>query len=221
MDRVELSANLRTKTGKGIARQLRRDGLVPGIVYGNKNNTPISLNGKDLTTLLRKTSANLLLHLKIENEKDKIVVIKEIQKGVIKRDILHLDLLEISMEKKLKITAPVEATGTPVGAKMGGILTRLMRKIKVECLPNNIPQSIAVDVTNLDVGQTLHVRDIQAPSGTTILDNPDETVFAVNLPEAEKSKEEAEETPEAAPAAAGEPETSTENKEKPASEKDK
>lgn len=221
MEKVELAANLRTKTGKGIARQLRRDGLVPGIVYGNKDNVPISLNGKDLSTLLRKTSANPILHLKIENKKDKIVVIKEIQKGVIKRDILHLDLLEISMKKKLKITPPVEATGIPIGTKMGGILTRLMRKIKVECLPGDIPQAIEVDVTNLDVGQTSHVRDIQAPTGVTILNHPDETVFAVNLPEAEKSKGEAEETSEAVPVAAGAPEASTEDKAKPASEKDK
>ncbi len=222
MKKIEFAGNLRTKTGKGVARQLRRNGFVPGIVYGNNDNLLISLNSKDLSSLLRKSGANIILHLKIEKNKDRIVVFKEIQKDVITRDLLHIDLMEISMNKKLRLSAPIEETGTAIGIKTGGILTRLLREIKIECLPADIPQSIKIDITHLEVGQNLHVSEIKVPSGITILDNPDDTVFAVNLPEAEKSTEEAEEAAEEVPAAAeGAAEAPSGDKGKSTQEKDK
>ncbi len=205
MKELELQGSLRSETGKGKARRLRKNGLIPGIVYGNKANLMVTLNHDDMAKLLKKAKANAIFNLKVEKNKDRKVVIKELQRNVITRDFLHVDLFEISMEKKIKISVPIEETGLAVGIKMGGILTHILRELKVECLPESIPETIKIDVSNLDVGHNLHVRDIVVPDGVTILSNPDETICSVNLPEAEKSKEaEEEEAATAEAAAAGE-----------------
>ena len=222
MEKIELQGNLRTETGKGSARQLRRDGLIPGIVYGNKENIMVSINHKEIAGLLQKAKANTIFNLKIEKNKDRTVVIKELQKKVIHKGFLHVDLLEISMDKKLKISVPIEESGTAIGIKMGGILTHTLREIKVECLPTNIPQSINIDVSNLDVGQTMHIRDIETPEGVTILNNSDETVCAVSLAEAEKSKETVEaEAAEVAATAEAPTDAAADTKEKTAEDKSK
>ena len=202
MKELELQGSLRSETGKGKARQLRKNGLIPGIVYGNKANLMVTLNHDDMAKLLKKAKANAIFNLKVEKNKDRKVVIKELQRNVITRDFLHVDLFEISMKKKIKISVPIEETGQPVGVKMGGILTHILRELKVECLPESIPETIKIDVSNLDVGHNLHVRDIVMPDGVTILSNPDETICSVNLPEAEKSKEAEEEEAAATEAAA-------------------
>lgn len=189
METIELSGNTREKTGKGVARQLRRDGLTPGTVYGKKEVFSISVNSRELFKLFRKTGTNTMLNLKIKDKKDRMVIIKELQKNAITREIIHIDLLETSMDKKLRIKVPIKETGTAVGIKMGGILTHLIREIEVECLPADIPHDIQIDISGLEVGQTLHVRDINISSNIAILNNPDETICVVNLPEAEKSKE--------------------------------
>ncbi len=222
MEKIELQGNLRTETGKGSARQLRRDGLIPGIVYGNKENIMVSINHKEIAGLLQKAKANTIFNLKIEKNKDRTVVIKELQKEVLHKGFLHVDLLEISMDKKLKISVPIEESGTAIGIKMGGILTHTLREIKVECLPTNIPQSINIDVSNLDVGQTMHIRDIETPEGVTILNNSDETVCAVSLAEAEKSKETEEaEAAEVAATAEAPADAAADTKEKTVEDKSK
>ena len=202
MKELELQGSLRSETGKGKARRLRKNGLIPGIVYGNKANLMVTLNHDDMAKLLKKAKANAIFNLKVEKNKDRKVVIKELQRDVITRDFLHVDLFEISMEKKIKISVPIEETGLAVGIKMGGILTHILRELKVECLPESIPETIKIDVSNLDVGHNLHVRDIVVPDGVTILSNPDETICSVNLPEAEKSKEAEEEEAAATEASA-------------------
>ena len=222
MEKIELQGNLRTETGKGSARQLRRDGLIPGIVYGNKENIMVSINHKEIAGLLQKAKANTIFNLKLEKNKDRTVVIKELQKKILHKGFLHVDLLEISMDKKLKISVPIEESGTAIGIKMGGILTHTLREIKVECLPTNIPQSINIDVSNLDVGQTMHIRDIETPEGVTILNNSDETVCAVSLAEAEKSKETEEaEAAEVATTAEAPADAAADTKEKTVEDKSK
>lgn len=221
METVELAGNLRTKTGKGAAKQFRRNGLIPGTVYGNKENLLITIDNKNLFRLLKKAQTNAILNLKIENNKNRNVVIKEMQKDIITRDILHVDLLEISMKKKLKIAVPIEETGTAIGTKMGGVLTYLVRDIKVECLPENIPQTIKVDVTGLDIGHSLHIRNITIPDGVTVLDNPDDTVCVLKIVEAEKSKEAEEGAAETEVAAEAGAETPADDKEKASGDKDK
>lgn len=204
MNKLELQGSLRTTTGKGEGRRLRNDGFIPAVVYGNKENMMLSINNKEIVKLLKKTKANAVFNLKVDKVKDKIVVIKEIQRDVMTRNFLHVDLLEISMDKMLKINVPVQETGIAMGIKLGGILTHVLRELKVECLPTNIPESIKVDVSNLDVGQTLHVSDVEVPAGVTILNAPDDVVCALSLPEAEKSKE-VEDAEAAAAAAAAAP----------------
>jgi large subunit ribosomal protein L25 len=198
MKELELQGSLRTETGKGKATRLRKNGLIPGIVYGNKGNLMVTINHDDMVRLLQKATANAIFNLKVEKKEDRKVVIKEVQRDVITRNFLHVDLFEISMKKKIKISVPIEETGQPVGIKMGGILTHILRELKVECLPESIPETIKIDVSNLDVGHNLHVRDIEVPDGVTVLSNPDETICSVNLAEAEKSKEPEEEEAAAA-----------------------
>lgn len=224
MERMELQGNLRTETGKGGARQLRREGRVPAIVYGSKGNTMLSLNTREMSRVLSKMKSNTILNLKVGDKKEKMVVVKELQKNVVSRDLLHVDLLEISMDKKLKLSVPIKETGKPIGIKLGGILTHLLRELRIECLPADIPESIEIDVSSLDIGHNLHVQDIEAPKGVAIMNSPEEVICAVNLPEAEKSKEaeegEVAEGAEGTPPEAGEA-SAEDGKEKAGEDKDK
>jgi large subunit ribosomal protein L25 len=216
MPQLSLAARLRTDTGKGAARRLRRDNQVPAIFYG-PSSQPVMLAVKylDLQTLLKSTdSENVIFQLQIESgqgTESKTVMLKELQADPIKPVYYHADFYEISMDKELTLNVPVHLVNTPAGASKGGILQHVKRDLLVSCLPGNLVEFLEVDVSALDIGDAVHVRDIALPQGMKAADDGDTTIAVVTPPhvvaekveevaEEEKAAEEAAEAPKEEPA---------------------
>lgn len=196
MEKIILKAEARTEVGKRVAKDLRAKGLIPANVYkGGKSATNLQIAIGDLTGILRtKAGENVIITLKISGDKaakDKTVVIKEIQREPIKDQILHVDFNEISLDEALKVNVPLTAHGEPVGVKVdGGVLEHVIRELQVECLPTAIPEKLEVDVSNLKIGDAIHVKDINAPEGVKILNDAELIAMIVKPPKVEVPKEE-------------------------------
>jgi large subunit ribosomal protein L25 len=202
MDTMQLNSEIRDQTGKGAARRLRSAGKLPAIVYGAKADPiMLTMDSSELKKTLRGRAAeNIIFDLAINGKKkgqSKKVMIKEIQRDPVKRDYLHVDLFEISMAKELEVDIPLDLLNTPIGVDEGGILQHIRREVKVVCLPEDLVDKIEVDVSGLDIGQSLHIRDISFPPGLRSLEDEDLTVVTVVAPtvtaEVEEEVEEAEE----------------------------
>lgn len=186
-----LAATGRVETGKGPARRLRANGLVPAVVYGKAQAISITLNAKEVDTLLKK-SRNKLITLNFEKEGKKeglerLVMIKDIQRHPLKDYLIHADLLEVSMDEKQRLKIPLLFIGTPKGVKLGGVLNYVHRELEVECLPAHIPDGIEVDISELDEGQNIHVSDLKLKAELKCLSNPRDVLVAVVKPEVEKA----------------------------------
>jgi len=185
MDFVELKANLREERGKELNKKLRNTGMVPGIVYKKGEETlSLKIDSKSLSKALHtEAGENVIIKLFIEGDKKKkerIVLIKELQRDPVKDKLVHVDLNEISLTETLKVKVPIMAKGEAVGVKQeSGVLQHIMWEAEVECLPTNIPDKIEVDVTNLKIGGTLSIKDILPPEGVKILGDPESIVFSV------------------------------------------
>ncbi len=212
MPQLSLAARVRTDTGKGAARRLRRDNQVPAIFYG-PNSQPVMLAVRylDLKTLLKSASSeNVIFQLQIESgqgEESKTVMLKELQADPIKPVYYHADFYEISMDKELTLNVPVHLVGTPAGASKGGILQHVKRELLVSCLPGNLVDFLEVEVTALDIGDAVHVKDLVLPAGMTSAEDADTTIAVVTAPHvvAEKVEEAVEGEEKAEEAAAEEP----------------
>jgi large subunit ribosomal protein L25 len=186
MATAELNAKLRETRGKGFAKRTRREGNVPGILYG-EGNEPVTLevNFKDFYHVTHtRAGTNVILDLRIEGSgrSECKAIIREIQYHPVRRDVLHVDFQEISMTKEVHVNIPVHVTGESIGVKTkGGVLEILHRDVEVRCLPADIPESLTVDVTELDVGDSLQVKDLTFDLGE-IIDEPETTVVTVVAP---------------------------------------
>lgn len=202
METLQLNVKKRKEHGKSNAKKLRKDGFLPAVLYGGENNTPLIINAKEFAKIMETMrGTNVLLNVKFEGETKNgcIAIIKDLQRHPLRKGIVHADLMEVSMDREIKIKVKVTLFGIPIGVKeKGGVLTQQMREIKLSCLPTNIPKEITIDVANLNIGNTIHIRDILAGEGVTILETPDATVASVNIPKEEEVKEEV--AVEAAPA---------------------
>jgi len=190
MDRLQLKADIREQKGKGVARQLRREGLVPGVLYG-LGQEPVNLK-LDAKEASRVTGGNAIIDLTLSNGDKETVMVKDAQLEPVKKDLLHIDLYRINMDEKVTIEVPVELVGTAAGTREGGILEQILREVEVECLPTNIPDKIEVDVTELDMGQSLNIGDVNT-GDITILTDASETVATVVAPEAAPAEDAEEE----------------------------
>ncbi|MFO1464461.1 MAG: 50S ribosomal protein L25/general stress protein Ctc [bacterium] len=184
MERLQLTANLRAKTGKGVARQLRAQGAIPAVLYGQGQEAlPLSVNLRDFTKAMSSSSGtNALVDLKIEGKEQIPVMVKEYQAHVIDRHFLHVDFLKIDLTKKVTVEVPIQLVGKAPGVKEGGILEHITRSLRVNCLPTAIPRALEVDVSNLNIGDNLHVHDVKLPEGVELVPGADETVAAVVAP---------------------------------------
>jgi len=197
MEKVLLKATVRTLTGKRVAKDLRNKGIIPANVYkGGKGAVSLEISEDDLDNVLQtKAGENVIITLKISGEgspKDKTVLIKEIQREPIKDGILHVDFNEISLTEMLKVNVPLSSKGEAVGVKVdGGILEHVMWELQVECLPTDIPEKIEVDISNLKIGDSLHVKDIALPEGVKVLNDPELITMIVKAQKVEAPKEEA------------------------------
>src|SRR4030067_3871915 len=186
------------------ARSLRRNKMVPAVLYGIGKSLPISMGTKEMTKILTAEGGeHALISLKLEGAKegaDKMALIKDYQLDPITGGLLHVDLMEVALDKKVKIPVALHITGASAGVKEGGLLQHGLREIEVECLPQQIPGSIEVNISGLKINESLHVTDLQAPEGVKILAEPDATVLTIQPPIADAKLEE---MLAAAPPAAG------------------
>ena len=151
---------------------MRAQGRIPAVVYGKTESLPISVGVREFDTILRKHgSGAFILELKIEGpeEKERLTLLKEVQRDPITSRVLHVDFLQISMDQSLHVKVPVHLEGTPVGVKEGGLLEVLAREVDVQCRAAEIPEEITIDVSGVGIGQSVHVSDLTVPDGVAIL----------------------------------------------------
>jgi large subunit ribosomal protein L25 len=186
MEKIALTAQIREKAGKGVARGLRRMERVPAVLYSHGKSTPISMGNKDVTRILNAEGGeHALITLKLEGAKeaaDRMALIKDYQVDPISGRLIHVDLMEVAMNEKVKISVAVHIVGNSIGVKEGGIFQYGQRSLEVECLPSAIPDSIEVDITALKVNESLHVRHITVKEGIKVLTDPDATVATIQPP---------------------------------------
>lgn len=208
MERMQLKVDLRNEFGKGAGRRLRREGIIPGILYGTgKEAVPVSVNRKVLTDTLHKAgSMNAVFDLEITGQGKVPAMVKDYQAHVLSRKFLHVDFLQVDLSKKVKVEAPIHLVGKAPGVKEGGILEQITRKLEIICLPTAIPEFLEVDVSSLNIGDNLHVHDLKLPEGVEIAPGVDLTIAAVVAPAVEEEK------PVGAEAEVVQPEVLTEKK---------
>jgi len=182
MEKHVLDIQIREKTGKTAARRIRRSGSIPAVLYGHKGNKVLSVEEKAFKKIFEEIGEHSIVTLNIAGKEQTDVIVKDFQQDPISRKILHIDFLEFERGKLLKTEIPVKVTGTSAGVKKGGILEVFLRDIEVECLPRDIPDSIVIDVSELEVGDSLHVRDLQIDEKLKILSNPEQVVIAIGTP---------------------------------------
>jgi large subunit ribosomal protein L25 len=168
MERFEIVAHRREPRGKGGARKLRAKGLIPGIFYGPKTESAaIVCDRRELIHVLEH-GQNVLINLTIrdgldaKSKSDHVVMVRELQVDPIRAVPIHVDLYEVSMKETMTVEVPIQLIGKPEGTKMGGVLEQVRRELEVECFPADLPTHIEVDVSHLDIGDSIHVRDITA-----------------------------------------------------------
>ena len=208
---VKLKAEQRSATGRSAVRKLKARGIVPAIIYGAKEKPqPLQVSARDINAMLSHASGeNILVELEIAGEKsNRTALVQEIQHSPVGGAILHIDFHAVSMDQAIQTDVPLEPIGVPEGVKtFGGLLEQSLRSLAIECLPRDLPDRITVDVSKLNIGDSIHVRDIQLPSGVAAKVQVDLTAFSVLAPVVEEEPVVAE-----AEAAAG-PEVIKEKKE--------
>jgi large subunit ribosomal protein L25 len=179
-----LVAEVRDATGKGVARKLRAAGRIPAVVYGRGTESrAISVDPKALLQLLQKSGAgmNTLIELSVDGTA-KTVLVKELQRDPVRGRPIHTDFYLIDLDQKVEVSVPIHLKGRPEGVELGGILDHPLREIELECLPRAIPESIDVDVSALDVGDSIHVRDLELPGGVSVRTDANLAVASVVAP---------------------------------------
>ena len=202
MDLIELKANIRTAVGNGPARRLRQAGQIPAVFYGPETE-PILLSvyNSDLEQVLKKSRiGQVLLNLVIKDGDTfaKTVMVKELQIHPVSRNFLHIDFYEIAMDRKIRVKVPVVTTGKTKGVELGGILQIIRRELEVLCLPLETPQSIEIDITDLDMGDSIHIGEISPEGDIEFLEDANRTVVTVLSPKIEVEEEPIEEEEEEA-----------------------
>lgn len=209
MERTKLAAETREIGKRAVLQQLRKVGRIPAILYGRGfDPLALSVNAKELTQVVRAGGINALIDLNLANDKKQeplVVLIKEMQTEVVTHQILHLDLLKVDMKEKVTVTVPVRLIGKAVGVTKGGLIDQPRREVEVKCLPTNIPEFFEVDITPLDIGDNIHVKDLKLPKGVEVSQETNFTIISIVAPRKEEPAPEAAAAaaaPEGAPAAA-------------------
>ena len=182
MAEIVVSAKSRSDRGKNAARRLRRTGMIPAVIYGGKgDNVAVAVDPKSLQKVLRSEAGrNTILKLDIAGHGGANAILKNWQVDPVKETFLHADFYRIAMDVAIRVTVPIHTVGEARGVKVdGGILEAVVRAIQVECLPGDIPERIDVDVTDLEINQSLRVSDLQIPAKVKVLEAADQVVVHV------------------------------------------
>lgn len=197
---LDLSAEKRQRTGTGAMGRLRKEGLIPAVLYGRTHaSATLKVDSKTFTKIVEHSASdNILVNLKIAGEAaEQLALVQEVQHDHLRGGILHVDFHAIAADEEIHAEVPVNLTGTPIGIKAGGLLEYIHHNLEVRCLPKYLPDALLLDVTHLNVGEAVHVRDIPMPEGVRTLMDGDVVIAVIAEP-----KVEAEPAPGAAPAAA-------------------
>ncbi|MCS7203758.1 MAG: 50S ribosomal protein L25 [Thermodesulfovibrio sp.] len=187
MQKYVLEVEPRFKLGKGAARQLRKKGIIPCIVYKDGKSLPIQIQTRHLLRFMNiATKEKIFVTLKLPNE-EKQVILKDYQVDPVSGQLLHVDFMEVSATEKIRVTVPVVLTGEAIGVKQGGVLQHGISEIEIEAIPEKIPGHIEVDVSQLEIGDSIHLRDIKFEEGIKVLSDPDEVLATVTV-EAEEAE---------------------------------
>jgi large subunit ribosomal protein L25 len=197
--RPSLEVEERAERGSRAVRRLRRQGYVPGVIYGGSNGDSLAfkVGARELRHTLGDGSA--LFDVKVDESKARPVIVKDQQLHPVREELLHIDLLEVRLDETIQSTVAVELEGgeEAPGIKEGGVLEHVTRELNIEALPTDIPENIVVDVSGMEVAATMHLSEIAAPAGVTFLDDPEETIIAtVVVPTEVEEPEEVEEETE-------------------------
>jgi large subunit ribosomal protein L25 len=183
MEQIELKAEPRTLTGKQV-RQVRNQGYVPAVVYGsNSEPTPIQVEGKTLHKVLSKAGGNTLIALQIGKKKPVPTLAREVQRDIIRHNILHVDFYRVVMTERITAEIPLVLTGEAPAVDEGGVLVHGLSTVEVQCLPADLPSVIEVDLSSLaEFNDLVAVADLQVPSSVTVLSDPDSVIARIEAP---------------------------------------
>ena len=207
---VKLKAEARPTVGRSAVRKLRARGFIPAVIYGgNDKPQPLQVSAREINAMMSQASGeNVLVELEIGDGQSRTALVQEVQHAPVGGEIRHVDFHAISMDQMIQAEVPLEPVGTAVGVKtFGGLLEQSLRALAIECLPGDLPDRITVDVSQLNIGDAIHVRDVELPQGVTPKVQVDLTAFSVVAPVVEEAPVAAE-----AEAAAAGPEVITEKK---------
>ena len=198
---VKLAASRRSGVGRSAVRKLKATGAVPAVIYGAKDKPePLQVSKREISTLLSHAAGeNILVELEIEGEgSSRLAMVQEVPHAPLGGDVLHVDFHAISMDEMIEADVPLEPTGTANGVKnFGGLLEQSLRSLSIECLPRDLPDVIRVDVSELNIGDAIHVREIQLPAGVKTTNPAELTAFSVMAPTVAEEPAPAAETPAA------------------------
>jgi len=197
LEKINLNVTVRKTTGNGAARELRREGMMPAILYGPKAEPlMLSVTTKALETILKTSNiGQVLLNLLIQDgkQKSRTAMIKELQTQPVSGNLLHVDFYEVAMDQKIKISIPVVTTGQAEGVEEGGVLQLVRHEVEIFCFPNNIPESLEVDVSDMGIGDSKHMEEVSIDESFELVDESNFTIVTVLSPKAEEVEEVEEE----------------------------
>jgi large subunit ribosomal protein L25 len=201
MDKPILHARTRQMKGKGAAKKLRNSNQIPAVFYGpNREPLKLAMDYPELEGLIKRTGGeNIILDLRVKSDggtETLNVILKDLQVDPIKDTYLHADFYEISMDKEITVNVPIHLINTPAGIEEGGILQHVRRELTVSCLPGKLIEVLEVDVSQLEIGDSVHIRDLVLPEGITSLDEEDLTIAVVAAPTVEPEEAVEEEVEE-------------------------
>lgn len=184
MERITLNVQKREEKGKGAARSLRRGAMIPAVLYRGGGSLPIKIPKKEMAQFINTTAGNqVMVNLHFADGENKLALIKDYQVDPTKRELLHADFFEVSLTEKVRVSVHVTTTGEPIGVKRDkGILQHLLREIEVECLPDNIPGNIKIDISGLEIGQSFHVGNLSLGEEVKILTDSTEVLANIIAP---------------------------------------
>jgi large subunit ribosomal protein L25 len=213
LETLEIQVETRAVGSKRQARRIRRDGKIPGVLYGPKTPpVPLELNKKEFSNRVAGLEGSHLVRLKSGSRAlaDKVALVKEMQYHAITGEVIHTDLYEVDLTARIQVRVPLHFVGKAAGVVRGGILQPIVREIEVECLPLDIPEFFNVEVSALDIGDSIHIEELPMPEGVTVVSESNLALVAVVPPTVEEAP-----TPTAAPAEGPEvaPEVTEEQKE--------
>lgn len=194
MEKISINAEKRSEHGKGVARSLRRAGMVPAILYRAGQSQSIKLERKSLAKVINAVAGEqVIIDLQFPDGEKKLALLKDYQVDPIRGDLLHTDFFEVSLTETVRVTVHLLTTGEPIGVKRdGGIIQQAIREMEVECLPDKIPGRVQIDISKLEIGHSIHVSDLKFEEGVKVLSDPHGVIVTVITPVVEEAAPAAE-----------------------------